>query len=80
VLQLPPSFFAHNQEMPMYTPKIREDLIPRLYRAAKARKVPMTQLVSALLETALVQVEHELGALNPPLTIASQPRPRRKSV
>ena len=40
----------------MYTPKIRDDLIPRLYRAAKARKAPMTKLVSTLLETALIQL------------------------
>jgi len=50
----------------MYTPKIREDLIPRLYRAAKARKVPMTKLVTTLVETALMQVEYELGYLTPP--------------
>ena len=56
------SFFAAPQEMPMYTPKIRGDLIPRLYRAAKARKVPMTRLVSALLETALGQLERETEA------------------
>ncbi len=62
----------------MYTPKIREDLILRLYRAAKARKVPMTKLVTTLVETALAQVEHELGDLNHPLIADDQPRQRRK--
>ena len=33
----------------MYSPKIDEGLIPRLYRMAKKRKVPMTTLVSTLL-------------------------------
>src|SRR5262245_34978244 len=76
--RLTPSFFAQHQEMPMYTPKIRADLIPRLYRAAKARKVPMTKLVTALVETALAQVEHELGDLPHPLIADDQPRQRRK--
>ena len=62
----------------MYTPKIREDLIPRLYRAAKARKVPMTKLVTALVETALAQVEHELGDFTHPPIVDDQPRRRRK--
>jgi hypothetical protein len=62
----------------VYTPKIREDLIPRLYRAAKARKVPMTKLVTTLVETALAQVEHELGDLTHPLIADDQPRQRRK--
>ncbi len=43
----------------MYHPKIREDLILRLYRLAKARGIPMTRLVSQLLESALAQ--HERG-------------------
>ena len=64
----------------MYTPKIREDLVPRLYRAAKARKVPMTKLVTTLVETALAQVEHALGEFNQPLTNNDQPRRRRKDL
>jgi hypothetical protein len=62
VLQLPPSFFASTQEMLMYTPKIREDLIPRLYRAAKARKIPMTRLVSEIVAVALAHFEREIAA------------------
>ncbi len=37
----------------MYSPKIREELIPRIYRAAKEAKVPMTAWVNQVLETAL---------------------------
>ena len=41
----------------MYQPKIREDLIPRLYCLARARGIPMTTLVSELLEGALERLE-----------------------
>ncbi len=41
----------------MYSPKIREDLIPKLYRLAKARKQPMTTLVNDLIEESLVGEE-----------------------
>ncbi len=37
----------------MYQPRIREDLISRLYRQAKAQGIPMTRLVSELLESVL---------------------------
>ena len=37
----------------MYSPRIREDLIPRLYHAAKAKRIPMTALVNRILEKAL---------------------------
>lgn len=44
----------------MYSPKIRDDLIPRIYRAAKGAKVPMTRWVSEVLERALCDpVGHE---------------------
>ena len=33
----------------MYSPKISEELIPVLYRMAKDKRMPMTQLVNALL-------------------------------
>ncbi len=41
----------------MYSPQIREDLIPPLYRLAKARRVPMTRLVSEILAAALAEVQ-----------------------
>lgn len=37
----------------MYSPKIREDLIPKIYRAAKGAKVAMTQWVNQVIEKAL---------------------------
>jgi hypothetical protein len=37
----------------MYSPKIREDLIPHIHRAAKAAKLPMTRWVNQKLEQAL---------------------------
>lgn len=43
----------------MYSPRIREDLIPPLYRLAKARRVAMTRLVSDILAVALAQVRVE---------------------
>jgi len=43
----------------MYSPQIREDLIPPLYRLAKARRVPMTRLVSDILAAALAAVQVE---------------------
>lgn len=39
--------------MLMYSPKISEDIVPRLYLLAKQRKVPMTDLVNEMLETTL---------------------------
>ncbi len=41
----------------MYSPKIREDLIPRIYRQAEAAKVPMTRWVNRRLEQALAEEE-----------------------
>lgn len=37
----------------MYTPKIREDLIPRIYQAGRAAGVPMTRWVNHAVEMAL---------------------------
>jgi hypothetical protein len=37
----------------MYSPKIDESLIPRIYRAAKAANIPMTVWVSQVVESAL---------------------------
>ena len=41
----------------MYSPKISEDLIPRIYRAAKEQKVPMTRWVNRVVEEALPQTD-----------------------
>ena len=37
----------------MYSPRIDEALIPTLYHTAKARRMPMTRLVSDLIRKAL---------------------------
>jgi len=37
----------------MYSPKIREDLVPRIYRAAKKSGVKMTVWVNAAVELVL---------------------------
>jgi hypothetical protein len=43
----------------MYSPKIDEELIPRLYRLRKLRKVPMTRLVNEILRSVLPGLEEE---------------------
>jgi len=43
----------------MYSPKIDEELIPRLYRLRKLRKMPMTRLVNNILRTVLPALEEE---------------------
>jgi len=37
----------------MYSPKIKEDLIPILYQMAKTHKKPMTEVVDDMLRNAL---------------------------
>jgi len=37
----------------MYSPKIHDDLIPRIYQVAKRSKMPMTRWVNQILERAL---------------------------
>jgi hypothetical protein len=39
----------------MYSPKIREDLIPKIYRVAKGAKVAMTEWVNQVIEQALAE-------------------------
>lgn len=39
----------------MYSPKINEDFIPALYRLAKGRKKPMTQLVNEIIGNYLAE-------------------------
>ncbi len=43
----------------MYSPKIDEELIPRLYRLRKLRKMPMTRLVNGILRSVLPALEEE---------------------
>ena len=43
----------------MYSPKINGELIPRLYRLRKLKKIPMTRLVNEILRSALPALEEE---------------------
>ncbi len=44
----------------MYSPKIRPDVVERLYQAAKARQVPMTALVNEAVEEFLKRYDYGL--------------------
>jgi len=41
----------------MYSPKISEDLIPKVYRLAKAENKPMTRVVDEILRNYLNEIE-----------------------
>lgn len=41
----------------MYSPKIRDELIPKIYQTAKARGIHMTVLVNDILNKALTEME-----------------------
>lgn len=43
----------------MYSPKIREDLIPRVYRAARKAGLPMTAWVNQAVEKSLPDAAEE---------------------
>ena len=45
----------------MYSPKIREDLIPKIYLAAKKAEVPMTTWVNEAIEEALSNRQENEG-------------------
>ena len=45
----------------MYSPKIRDDLIPKLYRLARQEGKPMTRLVDEILR---VEVERRLQVVD----------------
>jgi hypothetical protein len=45
--------------MSVYQPKIRDDLILRLYQLAKARSIPMTRLVNQMLTNSLNRLEEK---------------------
>ena len=48
----------------MYSPKISEDLVPLIYRAAKIQKVPMTHWVNEVLKQALVKSSEERSSVD----------------
>ena len=41
-----------------YTPRLDRDLVTSLYHAAKARRIPMTQLASSLVREGLTRLGH----------------------
>lgn len=43
----------------MYSPRISEELIPKIYKVAKAKGVPMTKVVDEILDDALTKIEIE---------------------
>ncbi len=45
----------------MYSPKIDEELIPRIYRLGKLKKIPMTRLVNEILQRQLSEMEEKEG-------------------
>ncbi len=45
----------------MYSPKIDEDLIPRIYRLGKLKKMSMTRLVNEILQRRLSEMEEKEG-------------------
>ena len=52
----------------MYHPKIRDDLIPRLYQLGKALDVPMTGIANVLLELGIKRLEEtltQMGYISP---------------
>lgn len=50
----------------MYSPKIREELIPQLYRLAKGLHIPMTRLVNALLAHGIERIEQGVEHVREP--------------
>jgi len=43
----------------LYSPRISEELIPKIYKVAKAKGVPMTKVVDEILDDALTKIEIE---------------------
>jgi hypothetical protein len=58
----------------VYSPKVREDLVPRLYRLKVKLKRPMTHLVAEAVEAYLQQHEDQV-----PMAPASSSPPRNLS-
>lgn len=42
---------------PMYSPKINEEFIPKLYKLAKAEGKPMTKLVNEIIQKHITDIE-----------------------
>jgi len=64
----------------MYSPKIDEALIPRLYRLRKLKKIPMTRLVNEILRSALPGLEEEDGKNEPACSNTDKTNARRADI
>ncbi len=47
----------------MYSPKIKEEFIPKLYSLAKEKGVPMTELVNQFIQEKLEEYQPEANKL-----------------
>ena len=56
----------------MYSPKISEELIPKLYRLSKAYKKPMTKVVDDIVRDYLskVEIKEELNIRDKIITVS----------
>jgi EAL domain-containing protein (putative c-di-GMP-specific phosphodiesterase class I) len=48
----------------MYSPRIKKDLIPYLYRIKKEQGIPMTKLVNEIIESYLTNIKKEEDSRN----------------
>ena len=56
----------------MYSPKIKEDLIPILYKLAKQERKPMTKLVDEILRSEIAKRAgkiHQINNVNAPTSV-----------
>ena len=60
----------------MYSPKINEELIPRLYRLRKLKKIPMTRLVNQMISAVLPELEKREGLSGPEAKVDDAIKPR----
>ena len=63
----------------MYSPKIREDLIPRIYRVAKESNIPMTVWVNQAVEKSLPEAVPEPNPTTQRRSIVKTVQPEQKS-
>jgi hypothetical protein len=62
----------------MYSPKVSEDLIHRLYRQGQRLKRPMTKLVNEAVNRYLSELEsEEAGSAQDPASSSGQKEPNR---
>ena len=70
--------YAEKKGGVVFSPKISPNLIPRLYRLAKALNIPMTRLVNHIVEHGLARLEQGAENVSEASTNAYQRKKRRK--